>query len=854
MRYRTTYLDKTCNNRNMNLTLQIPIRWLQELHPQYEQMKVSVSLTRRMVVELLHVCAQRYEGNALVVAPSEGHEGGIERVMAYVPDFTARAISIAAASSNLSPGVVAKSLLYGLWKQKPETPVIKPKDHPLADVLLSLNKSGLQTEVRTEQLLAFDFMNDALSYGRIGMVEASTGIGKGLALVMASILWSQKNGMRACICAPTLALIRQTAHEYQKISTVREVPPLRVFFGKREFVSQLALAEILESKQYLAELFPEAGQWLKGNGKGEQSLGQYTESNWLAENLRRLAPDFPVEEVVLNDATLSGDAGMISYRAQFTESSCTEELILCTHSMLAYDMRRKMICSQKDKTFSEINQEIQSIYKRLKALKLSKLTQNDEHADYGLEEFANIQQLKKLQLDLTTVFTESDTIIGLLPRYRALIVDEAHLLEQSFSHVYSDHLALRTLLQALEKFKDCGGSITKAAIDKAKGMIDILSHKTPVNRLTLLSSQEMTFARGALDELLCVMRMANIRSINRNTNPEQVKALIEIRRGHTLVKQALKSGTARAYLRLSPQRFFPQLYVGSDNLDQVLKLLWGGVDAGVAVSATLYLRRTDGPSANYMAKLLNIPEDRRGEYPPVEAKWLLDCIEKVHVCKGKDAQALRPPSRRDKLTPEIKAEKTKLWLNNLANEIKNIHANAVGGVLVLTTSYATVEDLTILLAEVADLIVSSQEGKSLQRQSSDFISLQLSGKKALWLSVGGAWTGLDVGGHDPMERLLGLPQIPASQDNLLTDLIIPRLPFGTNNSITHLRRIAMGGGVPWDILDAAFRMLQGLGRLVRRKGLPQNRRIWILDGRLDEPLAKQKLALFWSAIESKIYK
>ena len=150
--------------------------------------------------------------------------------------------------------------------------------------------------------------------------------------------------------------------------------------------------------------------------------------------------------------------------------------------------------------------------------------------------------------------------------------------------------------------------------------------------------------------------------------------------------------------------------------------------------------------------------------------------------------------------------------------------------------------------------MSSQEGKSLQRQSSDFISLQLSGKKALWLSVGGAWTGLDVGGHDPMERLLGLPQIPASQDNLLTDLIIPRLPFGTNNSITHLRRIAMGGGVPWDILDAAFRMLQGLGRLVRRKGLPQNRRIWILDGRLDEPLAKQKLALFWSAIESKIYK
>jgi Rad3-related DNA helicase len=57
--------------------------------------------------------------------------------------------------------------------------------------------------------------------------------------------------------------------------------------------------------------------------------------------------------------------------------------------------------------------------------------------------------------------------------------------------------------------------------------------------------------------------------------------------------------------------------------------------------------------------------------------------------------------------------------------------------------------------------------------------------------------------------------------------------------------------VPWDALDAAFRFLQGLGRLVRRKNLPAHRRIWVLDGRLAEPSARQTLSLFWSAIEKK---
>jgi CRISPR type IV-associated DEAD/DEAH-box helicase Csf4 len=387
------------------------------------------------------------------------------------------------------------------------------------------------------------------------------------------------------------------------------------------------------------------------------------------------------------------------------------------------------------------------------------------------------------------------------------------------------------------------------AINKVQSMVALLSKNSPGDDLTSLASPAMAFARGALDEILAVLTIASQSPVAAKTPPERVIALLEIRRGAALIKLALAAFNGKAYLRLSPQRAYPQLYVGRDNIDGVFKLLWASIDAAVAVSATLYLRRTDGPSGAYMAGLLQIPDAKRAEYPPIEASWLRDCVTTVHVPEGDEAKALRPPSRLDKLSEHARQDRMQAWLDSLALKIKDIHATASGGVLVLNTSYEMVKGLRERLGNSSVDIVTAHEGRSMQRQSEEFLGHAVAGRKAIWLAVGGAWTGLDIGGHEPLERLLGVPQIPASEDNALTDLVIPRLPFGTNNSITHLRRMAMSSNsVPWDMLDAAFRMLQGLGRLVRRKGLPVNRRIWVLDGRLDDTTASQRLALFWSAI------
>jgi Rad3-related DNA helicase len=68
---------------------------------------------------------------------------------------------------------------------------------------------------------------------------------------------------------------------------------------------------------------------------------------------------------------------------------------------------------------------------------------------------------------------------------------------------------------------------------------------------------------------------------------------------------------------------------------------------------------------------------------------------------------------------------------------------------------------------------------------------------------------------------------------LLTDLVLPALPFGTDQSSTHRgRKKAFGFGV--EVQKAFRKFRQALGRLVRREGLV-DRHIWLLDGRLVHP-------------------
>jgi CRISPR type IV-associated DEAD/DEAH-box helicase Csf4 len=86
---------------------------------------------------------------------------------------------------------------------------------------------------------------------------------------------------------------------------------------------------------------------------------------------------------------------------------------------------------------------------------------------------------------------------------------------------------------------------------------------------------------------------------------------------------------------------------------------------------------------------------------------------------------------------------------------------------------------------------------------------------------------------------------------VIATLIIPKLPFGLNRSLSYHARLARSrkqGAM--DVMETVIRFKQGLGRLIRLENQPKNRRILVLDGRLRMPEYKGFLGPFMREIES----
>lgn len=825
----------------MNLTLNVPASWLQKAHPQYELLKTTTAGVRRTVIEMLNQ-AVRLEGvsdTASEPVPATAEHPAF-RVMLYVPDTLARRLSALAKSADVSTGEMAKRLLYLVAQSLPlAQDTTDLTNHPLVRLVAQMGKMGQPLSARPEQVTAFNCITDSLTLGRVGLVEASTGVGKTLAAVFSALTWVQANRFSACIAVPTLALIRQVAGEYDRVAAVLACPPLQVIMGKQEFVSAFALNNLLEAQPDLAT--PEIGQWITASGiRPPAHSDGYVESGWLAQSLLSAAPAFPINEVLLNELASPSDPGMVAYRAQFKPRSEDDDppptLIVCSHAMLAQDMRVRRRAMSRDEVFQESNDSIIEILKSLKGAT-------------GVSKGDKLTALAQAQEALAAVVRDNQAIQGLLPQYDALIVDEAHQLEAAFSNAFSDYLPLRKLWRALVTYRQLGGKVPVETIRLAKTAIDSLSVSAPADQLLTLDSPNGSSTRGMLISLKELLSpIANAKPA-KNAAADKLLAHLYIKRGETLLRLGLAGRLGTAHLRLSPQRQYPQLYVGKDTVEPVLRMLWDRLRCAVALSATLYLYRIDGASGSYMANLLAIPDGRRSEYPPIIAPWIKAPLASLHVPTGAKALSLKPPTLLDKLSASEHAAAMKTWLSCVAGELKSIHASAAGGVLVLCTSYEMVNGIYAHLADLDPILVIAREGAPLQRQAKQFLLQSVDGKRPLWLALGGAWTGLDIGGHDPMHNLLGRAPISADQDNILTDLVIPRLPFGVNNSLTHMFRIRNRGSIPWDLLDAAFRFRQGLGRLVRQQGLPHNRRIWVLDGRLTEPSARSRLAMFRTTLD-----
>lgn len=384
---------------------------------------------------------------------------------------------------------------------------------------------------------------------------------------------------------------------------------------------------------------------------------------------------------------------------------------------------------------------------------------------------------------------------GPLPeRIDLLLVDEAHLLEQAFASIFSQSLYLKPFEWLIEKSVLRGRKAVLDAVDSLiQAVKSTLQERDKEYRSVTGTLEEFERVANRAQQLLDVLDTLKLARKDQR-----------LRQSISLAKHTLKTflgghGTIR--LEVSPVRHYPQILVGRANLERPLNQLWNRTRAAALVSATLY---TDGVNAGLTRWKLGVPTERAAFLPAIIPAWVTD-----PVTLNLPPEAAPVPDD----SPE--------WAAFEAEKILAISEAAAGGTLVLCTSYQNAHEIAAnLLPHLKDRLIAQGAVMGASTCAARFREAYAAGLRPVWVGVGSAWTGIDLS-DDSVE-----PQ----DDRMLTDLVITRLPMGVNRTLTSERRAAIAG-FSVVLQEAVWHMRQGIGRLVRRKGVgPRN--LWVLDPRL----------------------
>lgn len=620
-------------------------------------------------------------------------------------------------------------------------------------------------------------MATGLQLNRTVMLEGSTGVGKGRAIVSAAVMCAKEGKSPVLICAPTIKVLSQLFQQefLDNPAAVKAARKLTLSFlpGSQEFVNEARL------RAYLADHpSPSIQKWLNAGGPNHEATALSVMAkhagiklSWLTADLRKVAgddlraDDFALSREDKKDDTIAGQQ-QLSALVKYARAA---DIVFCTHAMLA--------------------------------------------------------RMAVTNWGIFPAMNERDPDTNRQVNRPVVIIDEAHLFEEAMSSATADEMSLSSLRARLEKQqKEPGGTTITRAITLTRTLMDYLrsintddrtlvlrngaSNRQPENYNQKINSQITILLRELAEELATRRKLKKIERIESDR-----KAIAAIIRG-------LMKGNNRVQVSYSPQRRYPSIMAGRASVSSELSRIWNCASGGAAlVSATLWLPDwTKNQRVSYMREILNLPLDRMDT--PGSVTW--DELFKAPTLYLPDrelAKKLIPPDDPSDL------ERLDVWCGQQAAVISRLNRDSAGGTLVLCTSYAQVHALKARLVEcgIRDKRIVVNSGRLADDQA-QYTELYRAGKHPLWLALGPAWTGVDL-----MERNEQGRVPPASKDFLLSDLVITRIPLGLNRTITMEARMSrefMSVGY-----DALLRMKQGLGRLIRRSGL-KDRRLFVLDGRM----------------------
>lgn len=374
-----------------------------------------------------------------------------------------------------------------------------------------------------------------------------------------------------------------------------------------------------------------------------------------------------------------------------------------------------------------------------------------------------------------------------------LIVDEAHMLEQAFAAIYSHTLRLRPLIREVESLPGRDKAAAVSALHALSDQITRESDSAKGGIYLARQLEDVPAIERALREALAALDKLKARRA-------EPRVATMIRMAQLAMKDAL-SGHSRLRAELSPVRRYPSLISGKANLRNALERLWDMCGGAALVSATLYA----GDEKSMLTRWkLEVPPARAVYAPPVHPAWTVSPVT-LHPDAGK-----------------IEPNDSEEWASDTAKLVLRATQEALGGSLVLCTSYQNAEALhACLWPQLGDRLILQTRRISASMCAAQFKTAHKSGRRPVWIGLGAAWTGINLSDSE----------VDPAEDTMLTNLVITRLPVGLNRSLTHERRVSIAG-FKVVTLEAIWQLRQGLGRLVRRPGV-QNRHLWVLDSRLN---------------------
>lgn len=397
---------------------------------------------------------------------------------------------------------------------------------------------------------------------------------------------------------------------------------------------------------------------------------------------------------------------------------------------------------------------------------------------------------------------------GILPRRSTLLIDEAHQLAKVAESVYGKSIAFTTLINALEDTPTWKSLRMVSKVRRALPVINsVLKELKDIDNWPETAPERKELLRPLAGRIRSALDP--FQGLTRSGSVGPVLTMIEV------TDEILSHDGATVDVHFSPKYRHVSFMMGPASLRKSFADIWNDTERAALFSATLYLpRRYAMPTCGLIAASLNLPKDRLQTMEPVMPTWV---TSDVAVMTSKDdPERFIPPNESRHEEFETKQHE---WHKAVAQRIAFATQTALGGTLVLLTSYETLSALAGLLAAPLGERLVVQQRDAFRQALDQYRKLYRDGKRPVWLATGPAWTGLDLSDKD----------LPPEEDTLLTDVIIPRVPFGTEHSRTHRIRISWLRTAERD--RASFQCKQGMGRLVRRRGL-RGRRLWMIDGRI----------------------